>query len=157
MARLLSVNVGVPRDIAWKGRTVHTGIWKDPVQGRCPVGRLNLLDGFRAQRASAIPLVGGTAVDIGVHGHHAPTLTQSRALLRHSSSKRAESSITAFGERTWSIAEFNTSSTDGISLNPMLANRLPKGGCVDSESCACFRLPAIAASANRCGARMAAN
>lgn len=42
MARLLSVNVGLPRDIAWKGRTVHTGIWKDPVQGRCRVGRLNL-------------------------------------------------------------------------------------------------------------------
>jgi ferredoxin-NADP reductase/MOSC domain-containing protein YiiM len=42
MARLLSVNVGMPRDIAWKGRTVHTGIWKDPVRGRCPVTRLNL-------------------------------------------------------------------------------------------------------------------
>jgi ferredoxin-NADP reductase/MOSC domain-containing protein YiiM len=42
MARLLSVNVGLPRDIAWKGRTVHTGIWKAPVGGRCRVGRLNL-------------------------------------------------------------------------------------------------------------------
>jgi MOSC domain-containing protein YiiM/ferredoxin-NADP reductase/ferredoxin len=42
MARLLSVNVGLPRDIAWKGRTVHTAIWKDPVSGRCRVGRLNL-------------------------------------------------------------------------------------------------------------------
>jgi ferredoxin-NADP reductase/MOSC domain-containing protein YiiM len=42
MARLLSVNVGLPRDVAWKGRTVHTGIWKDPVPGRCRVGRLNL-------------------------------------------------------------------------------------------------------------------
>src|SRR5262249_31267613 len=42
MARLLSVNVGLPRDIQWKGRTVHTGIWKDPVRGRCQVGRLNL-------------------------------------------------------------------------------------------------------------------
>jgi ferredoxin-NADP reductase/MOSC domain-containing protein YiiM len=42
MARLLSVNVGLPRDIEWKGRTVHTGIWKSPVQGRCRVGRLNL-------------------------------------------------------------------------------------------------------------------
>jgi ferredoxin-NADP reductase/MOSC domain-containing protein YiiM len=42
MARLLSVNVGLPRDIAWKGRTVHTAVWKDPVRGRCPVGRLNL-------------------------------------------------------------------------------------------------------------------
>ena len=42
MARLLSVNVGLPRDIAWKGRTVHTGIWKSPVGGHCRVGRLNL-------------------------------------------------------------------------------------------------------------------
>src|SRR4051812_24957979 len=41
-ARLLSVNVGIPRDILWKGRTVHTGIWKDPLPARCRVGRLNL-------------------------------------------------------------------------------------------------------------------
>jgi len=42
MAGLLSVNVGLPRDIEWKGRTVRTGIWKDAVRGRCRVGRLNL-------------------------------------------------------------------------------------------------------------------
>jgi ferredoxin-NADP reductase/MOSC domain-containing protein YiiM len=42
MARLLSVNVGLPRDIEWKGRTVHTAIWKQPVRGPCRVGRLNL-------------------------------------------------------------------------------------------------------------------
>jgi MOSC domain-containing protein YiiM/ferredoxin-NADP reductase/ferredoxin len=42
MARLLSVNVGLPRDIEWQGRIVHTGIWKSPVRGRCRVGRLNL-------------------------------------------------------------------------------------------------------------------
>ena len=42
MTRLLSVNVGLPRDIVWRGMTVHTGVWKDPVQGRCRVGRLNL-------------------------------------------------------------------------------------------------------------------
>jgi ferredoxin-NADP reductase/MOSC domain-containing protein YiiM len=42
MARLLSVNVGLPRDIEWKGRIVRTAIWKDPVHGRCRVGRLNL-------------------------------------------------------------------------------------------------------------------
>jgi len=42
MARLLSVNVGFPRDIVWKGRTVHTGVWKSPVAGRCRVGRMNL-------------------------------------------------------------------------------------------------------------------
>jgi ferredoxin-NADP reductase/MOSC domain-containing protein YiiM len=42
MARLLSVNVGMPRDIEWQGRVVHTAIWKEPVQGRCRVRRLNL-------------------------------------------------------------------------------------------------------------------
>jgi ferredoxin-NADP reductase/MOSC domain-containing protein YiiM len=42
MARLLSVNVGLPRDIPWQGKTVHTGIWKAPVQGRRMVRRLNI-------------------------------------------------------------------------------------------------------------------
>jgi len=42
MARLVSVNVGLPRDIEWNGRTVHTAVWKAPVGGHCRVGRLNL-------------------------------------------------------------------------------------------------------------------
>ena len=42
MARLLSVNVGLPRDIPWQGKTVHTGIWKTPVQGRRMARRLNI-------------------------------------------------------------------------------------------------------------------
>ena len=42
MARLLSVSVGLPRDIEWRGRTVHTGIWKEPVQGRRRLTRLNV-------------------------------------------------------------------------------------------------------------------
>lgn len=42
MAQLISVNVGLPHNIEWKGRTVHTGVWKDRVPGRCRVGRLNL-------------------------------------------------------------------------------------------------------------------
>jgi hypothetical protein len=33
MLTLLSVNVGLPGDVAWEGRTVHTGIWKSPVPG----------------------------------------------------------------------------------------------------------------------------
>ncbi len=40
--RLLSVNVGVPRDVEWEGRTIHTGIWKAPVGGRRMVRRLNV-------------------------------------------------------------------------------------------------------------------
>jgi ferredoxin-NADP reductase/MOSC domain-containing protein YiiM len=42
MARLLSVNVGLPRNIAWQGKTVHTAVWKEPVQGRRMVRRLNI-------------------------------------------------------------------------------------------------------------------
>ncbi|MET0219425.1 MAG: MOSC domain-containing protein, partial [Tardiphaga sp.] len=42
MARLLSVNVGLPRDIAWQGRTVHTAVWKAPVHGPRMVRRLNI-------------------------------------------------------------------------------------------------------------------
>ena len=42
MGRLVAVNVGLPRDIAWNGQTVHTAIWKQPVQGRIAVRRLNL-------------------------------------------------------------------------------------------------------------------
>jgi ferredoxin-NADP reductase/MOSC domain-containing protein YiiM len=42
VARLLSVNIGLPRDVAWRGRTVHTGVWKTPVQGRRMVRRLNI-------------------------------------------------------------------------------------------------------------------
>jgi ferredoxin-NADP reductase/MOSC domain-containing protein YiiM/ferredoxin len=42
MARLVSVNVGLPRDVAWQGRVVHTGIWKSPVDGPRMVRRLNV-------------------------------------------------------------------------------------------------------------------
>src|SRR5271169_1410428 len=42
MARLLSVNVGLPRDIEWQGKTVHTAVWKTPVQGRRMVRRRNI-------------------------------------------------------------------------------------------------------------------
>ena len=42
MATLLSVNVGRPRDVAWNGRVVRTGIWKEPVHGPVMARRLNL-------------------------------------------------------------------------------------------------------------------
>ena len=40
--RLLSINVGLPRDVAWRGQTVHTAVWKTPIQGRRRVRRLNI-------------------------------------------------------------------------------------------------------------------
>jgi len=43
MRRLLSVNVGLPRDVTWSGKTVRTGIWKSPVEGRRMVCKLNIL------------------------------------------------------------------------------------------------------------------
>src|SRR5580658_6668370 len=42
MARLLSVNVGKPREIAWREKTVYTSVWKEPVAGRRLVRRLNI-------------------------------------------------------------------------------------------------------------------
>lgn len=42
MARLLSLNVGMPKDVPWQGRTIHTGIFKHPVNGPRMVRRLNI-------------------------------------------------------------------------------------------------------------------
>ena len=42
MASLVSLNVGLPRDIAWRGQIVHTGVWKEAVSGRKMVRRLNV-------------------------------------------------------------------------------------------------------------------
>jgi ferredoxin-NADP reductase/MOSC domain-containing protein YiiM len=39
---LLSVNVGLPKDVPWQGRTVFTGVFKDSLPGPRRVGRLNL-------------------------------------------------------------------------------------------------------------------
>ena len=53
-AKLVSVNVGVPRDVQWKRRTVTTGIYKEPVDGRVTVNTLNL--------------EGDAQADLSVHG-----------------------------------------------------------------------------------------
>jgi ferredoxin-NADP reductase/MOSC domain-containing protein YiiM len=42
MARLLSVNIGLPRDLEWQGRIVRTAVWKHAVQDRRKIGRLNI-------------------------------------------------------------------------------------------------------------------
>ena len=39
---LLSVNVGLPKEVSWRGKTVFTGVFKDPVSGPRRVGRLNV-------------------------------------------------------------------------------------------------------------------
>jgi len=40
--RLVSVNVGLPREVTWQNGAVTTGIFKQPVAGRIKVRRLNL-------------------------------------------------------------------------------------------------------------------
>jgi ferredoxin-NADP reductase/MOSC domain-containing protein YiiM len=42
MPRLLSVNVGLPRDVTWKGKTIRTSVWKSPVTGRRMVRKLDI-------------------------------------------------------------------------------------------------------------------
>src|SRR5579871_5411959 len=42
MPRLLSVNVGLPRDVSWNGKTVRTAVWKSAVTGRRLVRKLNI-------------------------------------------------------------------------------------------------------------------
>jgi len=42
MARLLSVNVGLPREVQWNGKTVRTAVWKFPVKGRRMARKLNI-------------------------------------------------------------------------------------------------------------------
>lgn len=52
--KILSVNVGLPREIFHEGRSIHTGIFKVPVEGRVRVGALNL--------------AGDQQADLTVHG-----------------------------------------------------------------------------------------
>jgi len=52
--RVVSVNVGLPRVVRWKGRAVTTGIFKEPVEGSVTLRRTNL-DGDRQ-------------ADLAVHG-----------------------------------------------------------------------------------------
>ena len=52
--KIVSLNVGLPREVRWHGRTVTTGIYKEPAAGRVALRKLNL-DGDRQ-------------ADLSVHG-----------------------------------------------------------------------------------------
>jgi MOSC domain-containing protein YiiM len=54
LSSAVSVNVGLPREVAWRGETVSTGIFKQPVAGPVRVAGVNL-DGDRQ-------------ADLSVHG-----------------------------------------------------------------------------------------
>ena len=40
--RIVSVNVGMPREVAWKGMTARPGMFKEPVDGPVMIDKLNL-------------------------------------------------------------------------------------------------------------------
>jgi MOSC domain-containing protein YiiM len=61
--RILSINVGLPREVEWKGKTVTTGIFKEPVQGRIALRTLNL-DG---DRQADLRVHGGTRKAVYVY------------------------------------------------------------------------------------------
>ena len=52
MSTLVSVNVGLPRDVTWNGKTLPTAIWKSPVEGRRLVHKLNVVGDGQADLAS---------------------------------------------------------------------------------------------------------
>jgi ferredoxin-NADP reductase/MOSC domain-containing protein YiiM/ferredoxin len=51
MSRVVSVNVGMPAEVPWRGKMVRTAIWKRPVEGRVFAGRLNLAGDGQADLA----------------------------------------------------------------------------------------------------------
>ena len=51
VGRLLSVNVGLPKNVPWQGKTVFTGVFKEPVAGPRRVGRLNIDGDGQGDRA----------------------------------------------------------------------------------------------------------
>ena len=53
--KLLSINVGQPREVEWRGKIVRTSIFKAPVSGRVPVTRLNV----QGDRQSDLSVHGG--------------------------------------------------------------------------------------------------
>jgi hypothetical protein len=42
VATLMAVNVGMPKDVPWHGRTVFAGVYKHTVSGPRMVRRLNI-------------------------------------------------------------------------------------------------------------------
>src|SRR5207249_4657729 len=53
--KLISVNVGLPRNVNWQGKVVQTSIWKDPVAQRTFVSKLNV----EGDRQSDLSVHGG--------------------------------------------------------------------------------------------------
>ncbi|HEX8154049.1 MAG TPA: MOSC domain-containing protein [Thermoanaerobaculia bacterium] len=85
--KVLSINVGLPRNVAWRGRVVETAIFKEPVAGPVKVHRLNL----EGDRQADLTVHGGTHKAVYVYpAEHYPYWRETLAL--------PELSWAAFGE-----------------------------------------------------------
>ena len=115
MPRLLSVNVGLPRDVTWNGKTVRTAIWKSPVQGRQMVRKLNL--------------VGDAQADLAGHGgeQRAVFVYQMESYPTGNSLSDVMTSSSASSEKTSLFRDFLPQSGRSLDL-PVTASPAPKRG-----------------------------
>jgi ferredoxin-NADP reductase/MOSC domain-containing protein YiiM len=124
MRKLVSVNVGLPRDVTWRGQTVHTGIWKQAVPGRQMVGRLNV--------------AGDGQGDLGGHGgEHRAVMVYQTDSYRHWEAH--------LGRRDFAFGQFGENFTvDGISDDEVcIGDRYRIGGAlfeVSQPRVTCYRV-----------------
>jgi len=85
--KLLSVNVSFPKEVSYDGRAVSTGIFKQPVEGRVALRRLNL----EGDRQADLKVHGGRDKAVYVYPHEHYAYWQQEAV-------RNELSWGAFGE-----------------------------------------------------------
>ena len=71
VGRLLSVNVGGPREVPWDGKVIRTAIWKTPVTGARMVRRITGRGGGRGQAAGSGQSTCQAADEIDVPTHAA--------------------------------------------------------------------------------------
>jgi len=88
--RLLSVNVGQPREVRWSGRTVRTSIWKSEVPDRRWVSRLNVAGDAQADL-------------VGHGGEHRAVYVYDISAYRHWASSVATTSSMASSARTLTV------------------------------------------------------
>ena len=84
--KLVSVNVGLPREVEWNGKIIRTSIWKTPVECRVRVNALNV----EGDQQSDLSLHGGRdkAVYVYASEHYPYTLNIAAAVFRAFESER---------------------------------------------------------------------
>jgi MOSC domain-containing protein YiiM len=121
--RVISVNVGLPREVEWRGRTVLTSIFKAPVDRRLRVTSLNL----EGDQQSDLSVHGG--VDKAVYAYPAEHYEYWRGELPH-----AEVPWGAFGENL---------TTEGVLEDVRIGDRFRIGSAefvVTQPRMPCFKL-----------------